>query len=92
MLIQNNNNFGMNPGYRTQDVLNIQPVIPLAISKDWNLLVRWIMPIVYQPLPNQPGNPETGVYGLSENGVYAGLWDMVGTLSIATVDVREQGL
>ena len=28
----------------------------------------------------------------SENGVYAGLWDMVGTLSIATVDVREQGL
>jgi hypothetical protein len=38
--IQNNNNFGMNPGYRTQDVLNIQPVIPITISKDWNLLVR----------------------------------------------------
>jgi hypothetical protein len=24
--VQNNNNFGVNPGYRTQDVLNIQPV------------------------------------------------------------------
>jgi hypothetical protein len=56
--IQNNNNFGMNPGYRTQDVLNIQPVIPIAISKDWNLLVRWIMPIVWQLLPNQPSTPE----------------------------------
>jgi hypothetical protein len=64
--VQNNSNFGMNPGYRTQDVLNIQPVIPIGISKDWNLLVRWIMPIVWQPLPNQPSTPETGVYGLGD--------------------------
>jgi hypothetical protein len=27
-------------------------VIPIGISKDWNLLVRWIAPIVYQPVPN----------------------------------------
>jgi hypothetical protein len=64
--IQNNNNFGINPGYRNQDVLNIQPVIPIGISKDWNLLVRWIAPIVYQPIPNQPSAPETGVYGLGD--------------------------
>jgi hypothetical protein len=64
--VQNNSNFGVNPGYRTQDVLNIQPVIPIGISKDWNLLVRWIMPIVYQPVPNAPGTPETGEYGLGD--------------------------
>jgi hypothetical protein len=64
--IQNNNNFGISPGYRTQDILNIQPVIPLSISKDWNLIVRWIMPIVWQPLPNQPPAPETGVYGFGD--------------------------
>jgi hypothetical protein len=64
--IQNNNNFGVNPGYRNQDVLNIQPVIPIGISNDWNLLVRWIAPIIYQPLPNQPSAPETGVYGLGD--------------------------
>jgi hypothetical protein len=64
--VQNNNNFGMNPGYRTQDVLNIQPVIPIGISKDWNLLVRWIAPIIYQPVPNAPGTPETGEYGLGD--------------------------
>jgi hypothetical protein len=64
--IQNNLNFGVNPGYRNQDVLNIQPVIPLSISKDWNLLVRWIAPIVYQPIPNAPGTPETGESGLGD--------------------------
>jgi hypothetical protein len=62
--IQNNNNFGIDPGYRTQDVLNIQPVIPVGISKNWNLIVRWIMPIVYQPLP--PVDPQTGVYGFGD--------------------------
>jgi hypothetical protein len=41
--LQNNTNFGVNPGYRNQDVLNIQPVIPIGISKDWNL--RCITPI-----------------------------------------------
>jgi len=64
--VQNNNNFGINPGYRTQDVLNVQPVIPIGISKDWNLIIRWITPIVYQPLPNQPGTTETGQYGLGD--------------------------
>ena len=64
--IQNNNNFGISPGDRTQDVLNIQPVIPVGISKNWNLIVRWIMPIVYQPLPNPPGSSQTGVYGFGD--------------------------
>jgi hypothetical protein len=64
--VQNNSNFGVSPGDRTQDVLNIQPVIPLGISKDWNLIVRWIAPIVWQPVPNQPSTPETGQYGLGD--------------------------
>jgi hypothetical protein len=64
--VQNNSNFGVQPGYRTQNVLNIQPVIPLGISKDWNLIVRVITPIIWQPLPNQPSTPETGVYGLGD--------------------------
>jgi hypothetical protein len=64
--LQNNTNFGVNPGYRNQDVLNIQPVIPIGISTDWNLLVRGITPIIYQPVPNAPGTPETGEYGLGD--------------------------
>jgi len=64
--LQNNTNFGANPGYRNQNVLDIQPVIPIGITKDWNLLVRWITPIIYQPVPNAPGTPETGDYGLGD--------------------------
>jgi hypothetical protein len=64
--IQNNNNFSISPGDRTQDVLNLQPVVPIGISKDWNLIVRWIVPIVYQPLPIPPAAPQTGVYGFGD--------------------------
>ena len=65
--VQNNSNFGVSPGYRTQDVLNIQPVIPLHVSKDWNLIVRWVTPIVWQPLPSQsPSSPEAGAYGFGD--------------------------
>ncbi len=64
--IQNNSNFGVSPDNRTQDVLNIQPVIPVGISKDWNLLIRWITPIIWQPVPSQPSTPETGQYGFGD--------------------------
>ena len=65
--IQNNANFGIEPGYRTQDVLNIQPVIPMGVSKNWNLIIRWITPIIWQPLPTSgPNVPEVGVYGLGD--------------------------
>jgi hypothetical protein len=68
--IQENFNFNIGPANRTQNVLNIQPVIPLSVSQNWNLIVRWIMPVVYQPLPvPQPLVPPvqtTGVYGLGD--------------------------
>jgi hypothetical protein len=46
--IQDNWNFNIGPSDRTQNVLNIQPVIPQSVSKDWNLIVRWITPIIYR--------------------------------------------
>ena len=67
--LQENFNFGVGPADRTQNVLNIQPVIPLSLSQNWNLIVRWIAPIVYQPVgPQPPGSPmqTTGVYGLGD--------------------------
>jgi len=64
--VQNNNNVGINPGYRTQDVLNIQPVIPLKVNDNWNLIIRWITPIIYQPLPAPSPLPQVGVSGLGD--------------------------
>ena len=46
---QANEDFGYGPshnGYKF--TLNIQPVIPISISKDWNLILRTIVPIVSQ--------------------------------------------
>ena len=68
--IQDNFNFNIGPADRTQNVVNIQPVIPFSVSKDWNLIVRWITPIIYQPLPipQESGSPiqTTGMYGLGD--------------------------
>jgi len=46
---QNNMNFGLEPNHRTQNVLNIQPVIPFKLTDDWNLITRTIMPVIKQP-------------------------------------------
>ena len=68
--IQENLNFDTGPADRTQNVLNLQPVIPFSVSKNWNLITRWITPIIYQPLPvaQPPGLPaqQTGVSGLGD--------------------------
>jgi len=47
---QNNTNFDIGPWERTQNILNIQPVIPFTLNDDWNLITRTILPVVYQPV------------------------------------------
>ena len=62
--LQNNTNFDIGPFDRTQNVLNIQPVIPIGVSKQWNLIIRWITPIISQPAP---GTLNLEVFGIEEN-------------------------
>jgi hypothetical protein len=67
--IQENWNFGISPGDRIQNVLNIQPVIPVSVGKDWNLIVRWITPVIYQPVsvPQESGSTlQSGFYGFGD--------------------------
>jgi hypothetical protein len=47
--LQNNFNFDTGSKNRTVWVGNIQPVIPLKIGDDWNLITRTIVPIINQP-------------------------------------------
>src|SRR5271169_4653125 len=61
--LQNNTNLNYGPYNRTQDVLNIQPVIPAHLGKNWMLISRIIQPIVWQPYPNQNTG---GEYGLGD--------------------------
>ena len=46
---QNNTNFNFGPREKTQNILNIQPVLPFGISENWNLITRTIVPVVSQP-------------------------------------------
>src|SRR5215831_17135663 len=48
---QSNTNFNAGPFDRTQEVLNIQPVVPLHINAEWNLIARTIVPVISQPDP-----------------------------------------
>jgi hypothetical protein len=60
---QNNINFPIGRFSRVQDVLNIQPVIPITLNEDWLLISRWITPVVYQP---NIFNPAGGANGLGD--------------------------
>lgn len=48
---QNNFNFGIGPNNAVQYNLNLQPVIPISLGEDWNLVTRTIMPVINQPSP-----------------------------------------
>jgi hypothetical protein len=46
---QNNFSFGAGTKDQTIYVLNVQPVIPIKLTDNWNLITRTIMPIINQP-------------------------------------------
>jgi len=57
---QNNTNFDSGPFNRTQNVFDIQPVIPVNISSYWKVIVRIVQPVTWQPNPNQNTGGEYG--------------------------------
>ncbi|MGC1387019.1 MAG: hypothetical protein WA807_03320 [Steroidobacteraceae bacterium] len=52
---QENMNLNAGPYQKNLSVLNIQPVIPIDVNEDWNVITRWILPVISQPAytPNQ---------------------------------------
>lgn len=48
--LQNNTSFNYGAYDRVQNVLNIQPVYPISLSKNVNLITRTIVPIISQPI------------------------------------------
>ena len=43
---QNNTNLNVGPGKGTQNILNIQPMIPISANDDWNVITRTILPVI----------------------------------------------
>lgn len=57
---QNNTTYGVGEFKRTQNVLNIQPVIPIGLGSKVNLINRIIIPVITQP-SSVEDNSTTGV-------------------------------
>ena len=60
---QNNTSFSIGPEDRTANTLNIQPVIPVKLSEDWNMITRTIIPLVYAPIVT---DSSSGKFGLGD--------------------------
>jgi hypothetical protein len=50
-----------------QNVLNIQPVVPLHLNQDWNLITRSIMPVIYQSPFFRGDSTDFGLGGLQSS-------------------------
>ena len=58
--IQNNWDFGIGPADAMRYTMNIQPVIPFALSDDWNLISRTILPVIDAESPTAGGDDKFG--------------------------------
>jgi hypothetical protein len=55
---QNNTNLNYGPEKGTQNILNIQPVIPIEVNSEWNVITRTIVPVIWNP-SLYPGDDRT---------------------------------
>ena len=60
--LQNNWDFGIGPADAMKYTVNIQPVIPVSLTTEWNLIIRTIMPVIYAESPT-PGGDSTAGFG-----------------------------
>ncbi|WGF90408.1 transporter [Marinivivus vitaminiproducens] len=51
--LQSNFDFGLGPHDDTRFLMNVQPVVPLDLSADWNLISRTILPVISADRPDQ---------------------------------------
>jgi hypothetical protein len=62
--LQNFTDFNIGPFGRDRNtVLQFQPVVPIQLSENWNLITRTIGALVYQPTVSQPSQ---GTFGLND--------------------------
>src|SRR5262249_29120072 len=66
--LQNNLDYGIGPYNGSKYTINIQPVIPIRLGKNLNLITRYIIPVVDQ---RDITGENTGEFGLSDATVSA---------------------
>jgi hypothetical protein len=95
---QNNTNFNTGPNKGTQDILNIQPVIPIHINEDWNVITRTILPLIWQPslqpaqtVPFGTGPTTFSAFLSPSKPVNGWLWAVGPVFQIPTISDKSLG-
>ena len=65
--LQNNWDFGIGPADAMRYTVNIQPVIPVSLSTEWNLIIRTIMPVIYAESPVPGGDNKAGLGDITQS-------------------------
>lgn len=69
--LQNNADWGIGPYNGSKYTLNIQPVIPVKLGKNLNLITRYILPVVDQYDISGEGNHEFGLSDATVSGFFS---------------------
>jgi|SRR5271166_607207 len=95
---QNNINFNVGPHKGTQDILNIQPVLPFHLNEDWNLITRTILPLVWNPsfqpaqsVPFGLGPTTFSAFLSPKNPVNGWIWGAGSIVELPTITSKTLG-
>jgi hypothetical protein len=59
--LQNNTNLNVGPADGARNVLNVQPVVPLSLTDNWNIITRTILPVISSPALAPRGSSTNGI-------------------------------
>lgn len=65
--MQSNFDFRMGTGSGWRYTLNVQPVIPIALSPKWNMISRTIIPIIHQGNVTGPRTSQSGLGDITQS-------------------------
>ncbi len=66
-----NTYFETGPKGKTQNVLLVQPVVPITLNKDWNFIARPIIPLIEQPPFTDAQNRNHGLGNIQFQGFFS---------------------
>jgi hypothetical protein len=68
---ENNINYNAGPRNKTDNILTFKPVYPVAISEDWNLINRFLVPIVSRAGRSPGEGREVGLGDITYQGFFS---------------------
>ncbi len=96
---ENDTTPGVGPLRRTQNVLLVEPVVPIRLTPDFNLVTRWITPVIWQPALAPSIGPQFGVGNVQPQFFFTPehkgdgfVWSLGGNLWLPTASDKTLGI